>query len=77
MMDIQQRTLVSKATYPLVDKAEAAGLVEREASPPTATARGLVYATLTQRGPEPVVRQLEFNTHQRVFTKPLKEGESN
>ena len=75
MVDIQRRMLVSKSNVTqLIDKLEAEGLVEREASP---TDRRLVYAILTERGPEAVARGLElFNAvANEFFTKSLNKGE--
>ena len=58
MVDIQRRMLVSKSNVTqLIDKLEAEGLVEREASP---SDRRLVYAILTERGPEVVAQGLEL-----------------
>jgi DNA-binding MarR family transcriptional regulator len=75
MVDIQRRMLVSKSNVTqLIDKLEAEGLVEREASP---TDRRLVYAVLTERGPEAVAGGLEiFNAvANEFFTKSLDKGE--
>jgi DNA-binding MarR family transcriptional regulator len=58
MVDIQRRMLVSKSNVTqLIDKLEAEGIVEREASP---SDRRLVYAILTERSPEVVARGLEL-----------------
>jgi DNA-binding MarR family transcriptional regulator len=75
MVDIQRRMLVSKSNVTqLIDKLEAEGFVEREASP---TDRRLVYAILTKRGPEVVARGLElFNAvADESFAQPLNKGE--
>ena len=75
MVDIQRRMLVSKSNVTqLVDKLEAQGFVEREASP---TDRRLVYAILTERGPEAVAQGLEiFNAvASESFTQFLSKDE--
>jgi DNA-binding MarR family transcriptional regulator len=75
MVDIQRRMLVSKSNVTqLIDKLEAEGLVEREASP---TDRRLVYAILTERGPQVVARGLElFNAvAAEQFSNRLSKGE--
>ena len=75
MVDIQRRMLVSKSNVTqLIDKLEAEGLVEREASP---TDRRLVYVILTERGPEVVARGLElFNAvASETFAQSLSKGE--
>jgi DNA-binding MarR family transcriptional regulator len=75
MVDIQRRMLVSKSNVTqLIDKLEGEGLVEREASP---IDRRLVYAMLTERGPEAVARGLElFNAvASESFTEFLSKGE--
>jgi DNA-binding MarR family transcriptional regulator len=75
MVDIQRRMLVSKSNVTqLIDKLEAEGLVKREASP---TDRRLVYAILTELGPEVVAGGLElFNdVAGETLAKSLSKGE--